>query len=119
NANKIKSLLVLEGHSEAVQSVAFSPSGAQFASAGMDNTVRIWDTMTGKELHTLKGLTDRLSIAFSPNGSRLVAASSDQTIRVWDLNTYNELSPLRGHKDAVLGVAFNPNGTLLASASAD
>ena len=36
-------------------SVAFSPDGQRLASASSDQTVKIWDSATGKELFALKG----------------------------------------------------------------
>ena len=35
--------------------MAFSPDGQRLASASIDQTVRIWDSATGKELSALKG----------------------------------------------------------------
>ena len=47
--------LTLAGHADSVTSVAFSPDGQRLASASRDQTVKIWDSATGKELFTLKG----------------------------------------------------------------
>ena len=74
-------LRILEGHTDFVNSVAFSPDGKTLASASGgsysgDNTVRLWDVQTGKQLRTLEGHTDRVnSVVFSPDGKRLAVVA--------------------------------------------
>src|SRR5437762_11407368 len=48
-------LQTLEGHSNPVNSVAFSAEGNHLASGSGDCTVKIWDAATGKCLQTLDG----------------------------------------------------------------
>ena len=50
-------LQTLEGHTDSVTSVAFSPNGKQVVSGSDDQTVRLWDTATGALLQTLEGHT--------------------------------------------------------------
>ncbi len=47
--------LTLAGHSYYVSSVAWSPDGKRLATASEDNTAKVWDAETGKELLTLRG----------------------------------------------------------------
>src|SRR4051794_33737622 len=45
----------LDGHTDPVYSIAWSPDGKLVVTGGFDNTVRIWDSATRKELKKLEG----------------------------------------------------------------
>ena len=66
--------------------------------ASGDNTAKVWDVATGKEVHTLAGHTDAVySAVFSPDGKLVVTASGDNTAKVWDVATGEEVHTLAGH----------------------
>jgi DNA-binding beta-propeller fold protein YncE len=111
---------VIEGHTDDVNSVAYSPDGAHIVSGSRDRTVRVWDAQTGKELAVLKGHSNEVnSVAFSPDGAHIASGSFDKTVRVWDAQTGKELAVLEGHSDWVSSVAFSPDGAHIVSASSD
>ena len=110
------------GHSDSVWSVAFSPDSSKVVSGSYDNTIRLWDTKTGKAIgDPWLGHSDSVwSVAFSPDGSKVVSGSSDNTVRLWDTNTGETIGdPWLGHSEEVRSVAFSPNGSKVVSGSYD
>ena len=88
-----KKLATLEGHTDHVIAVAFSPDGARLATGSLDNTARIWDLKTAKELHSFPQHGKEVAaVAFSPNGRRLATGGLDNTVRVWDLDGFKLVS---------------------------
>ncbi|KAL8285638.1 hypothetical protein RB597_002619 [Gaeumannomyces tritici] len=84
-------LQTLEGHSGSIHAIVFSKDGRQLSSASSDQTVRVWDVATGRELH--KFFEYARSITFSPDGSKLAVGfyrSHHNTIDIWDLATGNK-----------------------------
>ena len=104
---------------DSVWSVAFSPDGQRLASGGDDQTVKIWDSATGKELLSLKGHAGRSSVAFSPDGQRLASGSDEPDGE--DLGQRDRQGAARPQGPYVgsQSVAFSPDGQRLASGSYD
>ena len=79
-------VIELKGHTGWVNSVAFSPDGKRIVTGSRDDTARIWDAETGKELQKLEGYASTVnSVAFSPDGKKIVTGSTDGTARIWDI----------------------------------
>jgi WD40 repeat protein len=104
----------MRGHSGAVTAVAFSPDDRWLASASADRTIRIWDTITGKEVRTLQTPSHVVAVAWSPDGQRLASASTGKIAQLWDPINGKKLHDLSGQSAEVTRVAFSSQGEHVA-----
>ena len=109
--------VTLAGHTDWVTAVAFSPDGQLAATAGLDNSVKIWDAATGQLRHDLTEHTATVNdLAFSPDGRHLASASDDGLILIWDVAEGTVVWALAGEDDgAARAVAYHPDGNRLAA----
>jgi WD40 repeat protein len=100
--------------------LAFSPDGKTLATRNnenFDNTIKLWQPGTGKELVCLPGAgREAISLSFSPDGKNLAVGGADGYVRVWDLAEERILREFRAFpKSKHLGaVAYRPDGKALA-----
>jgi WD40 repeat protein/serine/threonine protein kinase len=102
--------------------VAFGRDEHILASSAPDNTVRVRDAATGREIPA--GFLDHdwgvFGLSFSPDGRTVAASSGDSSVRLWDLETGQEVQTARmRHVGCVACVAFRPDGSQLASGGND
>ena len=117
----LKQKTALLGHTNHVDSIAFSPDSRLIAS-GKGDRVLLWDVNTAELMETLnaEGLNVR-SIAFNQNGSTLASGNSDNTLLLWDMATKQQkteiiVPPLESNIRSEIGnVTFSPDGNTLAS----
>lgn len=108
----------IPGNNEFVICLAFAPDGKTIASGYSDNTVRVWETATGKQVHQLAEQGMVAALAFSPDGRTLASGGGwDHKIRLWETASGKVRLEIAGHGDRVLALAFSPDGQTLASSA--
>jgi WD40 repeat protein/uncharacterized caspase-like protein len=108
-------LVLQTGHAMSVEGMAFSPDGKWLASGSLDNTVKLWEVATGREVRTFAGHTLGVKVvAFSRDGRLLASGAIDDTVRLWDVDTGREARRLQGC-GSVSALALSDDGRLLAS----
>ena len=106
-------------HTSSVNFCAWSPDGAQVASAS-DDSVHVFDAITWLEVAMLEGHDEGVfKCDWSPDGCWLATSSTDTTVRVWEVSTWREAAKLEGHADEENCCAWSPDGSRLATASSD
>jgi dipeptidyl aminopeptidase/acylaminoacyl peptidase len=111
---------LFRGHTDTVNSVAWSPDGKSIASGAADGTVRVWDTATSKQVYVYRGHQASVnSIVWSPDSHRIASGSSNKTVQILDAVSGNHLYTYRGHTDIVSSVSWSPDGVHIASGSWD
>jgi WD40 repeat protein len=119
--------LVLSGHENDVNGVAWSPDETWLATASEDGTARIWDAQNGEVLMGLEGHEGAVnSVAWSPDGAQLATAGDDGTVQFWDVALHDEgevTSELSGTIEPQAGIvwslAWSPDGSYLATGTDD
>jgi WD40 repeat protein len=121
--NLIRTLI---GHKMVINSMDFSFNGDLLASASgsifnsADNSIRIWDTSSGKTTKILTGHSSGVEcVRFSPDNKHIASCSSDKSIIIWEFDHEIIKSRLRGHTDFINHIEYNYDGAELISCSYD
>jgi len=108
------------GHNGFVLSVAISSDGKRILSGAIDNSIKLWDTESGREIRTFVGHGDKINtVLFSPDGKHIVSGSADHTIKFWDIETGKNIRTFSGHTGGVNSVAFINDGKQIISSADD
>src|SRR5262249_28356077 len=128
---------------QAIERLAFSPSGHCLAAVDTDGIVTLYEAVSGGQRARLgkadptRRRTDqaytyygkvRLSparraipvcVALSPGGRHLAVARDTPDIHLWDVLAGREVGRLEGHQGGVVSLLFSPDGRHLLSGSSD
>lgn len=96
-----------------ISSLAFGPGDRWFVTGGWDNTVKIWETASGRLLRTLSGHSKVVqAVAVSPDGRLIASAGWDDVIKVWNVQTGESIRSIN-NDSSTTRLAFSPDGRSL------
>lgn len=107
----------LKGHTDIINSTAWSPSGQVIATASGDGSVKLWSA-EGASLFTIQQGAGVLDVSFSPDGQVMATGDEKHKVILWSQDGIL-LKTLAGHTNAVQRVQFSPDGRILASGGED
>ena len=134
------------GHMDPVVSVQFSQDGSKLLTASLDQSARVWETSSGKQLvrlfgtHSIGHTGFVWDAAFCPSmetlenrqrnrvrETRIVTVGEDGAVLVWmdetgrweDSNKINSLRVFLSHQGPIYSVACSPNGQFVATGGFD
>ncbi|ETO33604.1 hypothetical protein RFI_03498, partial [Reticulomyxa filosa] len=99
NNNKMNNICVIGGN------------GYTICSGSYDETIRIWDIETAKQLNVFNGHTDYVrSVKYGSNEliNIILSGSYDKSVRLWDIRSDQQIQVFNGHKDWVYVVECSP-----------
>ena len=102
----------LKGHTDVINSIAFSPNGRLLASVSHDRTIKLWNVHNQQNVATLREGTLFRTVAFSPDG-KLLATGGWIHVKLWNVGRRTEIATLQ-HDQQVQTVAFSSDGEFLA-----
>ncbi|ETO34561.1 NACHT and WD40 domain protein [Reticulomyxa filosa] len=125
-----KSLHVFNGHEDGVLCVDISPlqsknkndnkisdigviggNGYTICSGSFDNTIRIWDIETAKQLNVFEGHVSYVnSVKYGSNElmNTILSGSYDKSVRLWDIRSGQQIQVFNEHTDVVWSVEYSP-----------
>jgi WD40 repeat protein len=110
----------LSGHTDTLQSAAFSSDGRFLVTAGDDATARVWDVETRRTVAELLGHTGSvLTASFRPDDRRIATGGADGTLRLWPSPNRPIFELPIPEQKRVTDIDFSPDGQLLVTASED
>ena len=98
-----------------IRGISFTSDGSEIISAGLDGTVRSWDSMTGNELQRLQMDPNISYMDFSPDG-RYGLTAAKNVLNLWDLQKKTAKKIVVEQNQAVSSVIFSKDSKRFAAA---
>ena len=127
--------LIFDHHTASIEAASWAPDGRSIATASQGGLIRVWDAMSGQELHGYyqPDSVSMHALSYAPTAASLAAAGDDGLVYIWNnsltcqqqtqgnfgLQCTAVPQQLRVHTGPVRDVSWSPSGRFLASGGED
>lgn len=109
-----------DGHKGAVWGCSINKEATRAATGAADFTAKLWDTLSGTEIHSFPHKHIVKTVDFSHDSSKLITGCNDKKLRLFDLNDYNtEPTLFNGHTSSIKKCVFLDDAKKILSISDD
>lgn len=110
----------MSGHTDTINTCAFSYLEKCLLTGGGDWTVKTWDMTKGFCTKTLSATSSVYCMAMLPNESNFVTGHLDGALWFWSLKNEKKIHEIKDyHSDAITSVSISQNGRYMLSYSWD
>ena len=113
---------ILQEHAERVSGVSITFDGKYAVTGSNDNTLKLWDLLSGECLRTITPHLDYLrSLDATPDLNLVVTSggSQDTVIKLWNYKDLEPRGELKGHSGRINVLKITPDGRKVISGSSD
>ncbi|KAG8672668.1 hypothetical protein FPOAC2_06061 [Fusarium poae] len=116
STNTLEKKFTLEGHTDAIMWMGWSPDETLFGSISWDRSIRIWDAFTGDQKHCFMTETQNWTGDFSPDMKYFMATDGKGNVRVFSLPSGELYWMYEGRREGGWrrSISWHPNSQLLA-----
>ncbi|CAG2247106.1 serine-threonine kinase receptor-associated protein-like [Mytilus galloprovincialis] len=110
-----------EGHKGAVWGATLNKEATKAATGAADFSAKLWDALSGEELHSFTHKHIVKSVNFATDSTQLLTGSNEKLLRIFDLNnpTEDAKATFTGHTSNIKNALFTYFDKRVVSASDD